>query len=132
MKQKDQLNNIERRTTHINQELKTSQKHLTSIKSIFGGIKNWWNGDKEKEPPSRQQDEPGTSKLQETMDKQAASRPHPGERLRTDDGRGFYEDDLDNEFMKGAKNNSQTQYFKPVTNSAREERLNQNLGIYET
>ena len=131
--QKEQLNNIEGKTTKINTDLKTSQKHLTNIKSIFGGIKNWWAGDKDKDASSKPGDpRAGTSsKLQETVEKNQASRPHPGERLRTDDGRGFYEDDeedLDSRFMQGAK--GQNQYFKPVTKSRKEEMMNENLGNY--
>ena len=127
--QKEQLNNIESKTTKINQDLKTSQKHITNINSIFGGIKNWWSGDKDKDKNSKSGDsKAGSSKLQETVERNQASRPHPGERLRTDDGRGFYEEeeDLDSRFMKGAK--GQNQYFKPVTNSKKEALMNENLG----
>ena len=129
--QREQLNNIEGKTTNINKDLKSSQKHITGIKSVFGGIKNWWNGDKEKEQAATSV-EPGSSKLQNTVEKHNASRPHPGERLRTDDGGGFYEDDLDTEFMKGARNTTQTQYFRPVTHSRKEEALNKNLGEFDT
>ncbi|XP_060576965.1 synaptosomal-associated protein 29-like [Ruditapes philippinarum] len=127
--QREQLVNIEKKTDIINQDLKTSQKHLTNIKSIFGGIKNWWNGDKDKDSQPRQS-VPGTSKLQSTLDSQSASRPPPGQRYKTDDGKGFYEDDLDDEFMKGSRNpQGKTQYFKPVTNSRKEELLNDNLDL---
>ena len=128
--QREQLNNIEGKTTKINQDLKTSQKHITSINSIFGGIKNWWYGDKDKDKDSKSgEPKTSTSKLQDTVEKSNATRPHPGERLRTDDGRGFYEEeeDLDSKFMRGAK--GQNQYFKPVTKSRKEEVLNENLGM---
>lgn len=127
--QREQLNNIESKTTKINQDLKTSQKHITGIKSIFGGIKNWWNGDKDKEPVTKQPEE-GSKALKVSIETHHTSRPHPAERYKTDDGRGFYEEDedLDSKFMKGARNPQAQQYFKPVTNSAREERLNENLG----
>ena len=108
--------------------MKTTQKHITGIKSVFGGIKNWWNGDKEKET-SRPTDQ-GSSDLRTTVDKHNASQPHPGERFKSDDGRGFYEEeeDLDSQFMKGSRNPAGKQYFTPVTNSAKEQRLNENLG----
>lgn len=128
--QKEQLNNIESKTTKINTDLKTSQKHLTNIKSIFGGIKNWWSGDKDKDYSKPGDPRAGTSKLQDTVERNQASRPHPGERLRTDDGRGFYEEaeeDLDSKFMRGAK--GQNQYFKPVTKSRKEEMMNENLDL---
>lgn len=126
--QREQLDNIENKTGKINQDLKTSQKHLTSIKSIFGGIKNWWNGDKDRQSQPPQS---SSCKLQAELDKNAASKPHPGERYKMDDGHGFYEDDdLDDKFMKGSRNpDGQKQYFKPVTHSKREEALNQNLDM---
>ena len=125
--QKEQLNNIEKKTTQINQDLKVSQKHITGIKSIFGGIKNWWNGDKDKDPQPKPP-EPKPSRLQDTLEKTSGSRPHPGERLRTEDGRGFYDDDVsDDRFMKGARK-QQTQYIIPVTHSRKEQQLNENLG----
>ena len=130
MHQREQLNNIEGKTTKINQDLKTSQKHITNINSIFGGIKNWWYGDKDKDKDSKSgAPKTSTSRLQDTVERSNASRPHPGERLRTDDGRGFYEEeeDLDSQFMRGAKG-GQNQYFKPVTKSRKEEVLNENLG----
>ena len=130
--QREQLNNIETKTGKINQDLKVSQKHITNIKSIFGGIKNWWNGDKEgKEGASSTTSRPG--RLEQTLEQQSSSRPHPGERLRQDDGRGFYEEeeeDLDTRFMKGARNQQAKQYFTPVTKSRREERVNENLGRF--
>ena len=49
--QGEQLNNIEYRVDKINQDTKVSQNHLNNIKSIFGGIKNWWSGKKVQEIP---------------------------------------------------------------------------------
>ncbi|CAH1801986.1 unnamed protein product [Owenia fusiformis] len=83
--QGEQLDNVERKTTEINQMTKTSQKHINNIRSIFGGIKNWWSGKKEEEtaPAAR------PSKLQETLDNvtQKSNNPddHPALRLRSDD-----------------------------------------------
>lgn len=110
-----------------------SQKHLNSIKSIFGGIKNWWNGDKDKEASASKTENP-TSSLQATLDSNSASQPHPAMKYRSDDGRGFYDNDddfSDDKFMRGSRNpQGKKQYFAPVTNSAREQRLNDNLGKY--
>ena len=33
----------------------TSQKHLNNIKSIFGGIKNWWNKGKDETPKEEEE-----------------------------------------------------------------------------
>ncbi|KAL4224058.1 autophagosome membrane docking [Mactra antiquata] len=130
--QREQLNNIESKTGKINQDLKVSQKHLNNIKSIFGGIKNWWNGDKDKEgATSTSKPEPPKSSLQTTLYDHNASQPHPGMRYKTDDGRGFYDDDFDDDrFMKGSRNpQGKKQYFAPVTNSGKEQRLNDNLDM---
>lgn len=55
--QGEQLNNIEYRVDKINQDTKVAQSHLNNIKSVFGGIKNWWSGKKVQEvaqpPPSK-------------------------------------------------------------------------------
>ncbi|WAR03543.1 SNP29-like protein, partial [Mya arenaria] len=128
LQQREQLKNIEIKTGKINQDLKTSQKHITSIGSIFGGIKNWWNGDKEKEPAGATPTEK-KGKLEQTLEHQSTSRPHPAERYKTDDGHGFYEEDLDSKFMKGARKPEPQQYFKPITNSSKEQRLNENLDM---
>ena len=56
MRQAETLDNIETKTDGMQQNLTTSQKHLNNIKSVFGGIKNWWNKDK---------NAPGSGKPQE-------------------------------------------------------------------
>lgn len=100
-----------------------TQKHLNSIKSVFGGIKNWWGA--KKGPTESNKSEERPSRLQETVEKHRSEQAHPAR--RNPNCTGFYEedDDLDDEFMKG----SRTQHLKPVTHSAREEEINENLGI---
>lgn len=103
--QGEQLDNVERKTDKINQDMKSSQRHLNSIKSVFGGIKNWWTGedkkkaeDDSKPPPTRQ------SKLQDTIDEAPDSvrrgGDHPGLRIKTDTS-GFGEED--SEFGRPAR-----------------------------
>ena len=46
IEQGEKLDSIERNADHINQSMKTSQVHLNNIKSVFGGLKNWWQGRK--------------------------------------------------------------------------------------
>lgn len=113
LRQGEQLDNIERKTDEINETMTVTQKHLNSIKSVFGGVKNWWTS--KKKPAESSVPEAKPSRLQETVEKHKAQ-----------DCRGFYEEDndLDEDFMKGAR----TQYIKPVTHSAREEQVNENLG----
>lgn len=108
LQQGEQLSNTETRLDKINQDMKVSQKHLNSIKSIFGGIKNWWQGkDKltgEPSQPQKATSEPAPS-LKKALDTSLSSgvkaAPHPALALKTEDGRGFYEDDedLDSKFL---------------------------------
>lgn len=97
-----------------------TQKHLNNIKSVFGGIKTWWSTKKTTET-SIPESKPG--RLQETLEKHKASQPV----RRNPDCQGFYDEDndLDDKFMQGARTQ---QFVKPVTHSAREEQLNENLG----
>lgn len=121
LRQGEQLNNIERKTDEINQTMTVTQKHLNNIKSVFGGIKNWWGAKKTSTAAKEPETKP--NQLQETLEKHRSDQPV----RRNPDTRGFYQedDDLDENFMKGARTQ---QYFKPVTHSAREEQLNENLG----
>lgn len=120
LRQGEQLNNIERKTDEINQTMTVTQKHLNNIKSVFGGIKNWWGA--KKTPAATSEPETKPSRLQETLEKHRADQPV----RRNPDTRGFYQDDdLDEDFMKGARTQ---QYVTPITHSAREEQLNENLG----
>lgn len=121
LRQGEQLNNIERKTDEINQTMTVTQKHLNNIKSVFGGIKNWWGAKKTSTAAKEPETKP--NRLQETLEKHRSDQPV----RRNPDTRGFYQedDDLDEDFMKGARTQ---QYFKPVTHSAREEQLNENLG----
>lgn len=84
---------MERKLDSINTNLKTSQRHLTSIKSVFGGIKNWWNGTPKEEPPKEPERRRPETSLTTHMEASAASVPssrtdHPGLR----NTRGFYDD----------------------------------------
>jgi synaptosomal-associated protein 29 len=107
VQQGEQLDNVETKLDTINRDMKTSQKHLDSIKSVFGGIKNWWHGkDKQTGESSQPQktNSQSASGLQKALDDSinagVQSGTHPAFRLKTDDGRGFYEeDDLDGQFL---------------------------------
>lgn len=138
LRQGEQLDNIEEKTTEIDKNLTTTQKHLNSIKSVFGGIKNWWGGKKDEAPKETQS---SSSRLRKTVDE--GSKPngeHPSLRIKSDDCRGFYEDDedqLNSRFMQGARSSQGQDYgssstqrvIQPVTNSAREEEVDRNLGM---
>jgi synaptosomal-associated protein 29 len=87
----------------INADTKVSQRHLNGIKSIFGGIKNWWNGEGKKDdapvPPTgqlsrdRQQLRSAIASAPDRADS-GLSGTHPALRLRSDDVKGFYDDDI--------------------------------------
>ena len=100
VRQGEQLNNVERKVDDIDGDLKTSQKHLNNIKSIFGGIKNWWTGKKEvKEEQQRATGQAESERLQAALERDRIENPgrnsagqHPALQLRSDDGQGFYSD----------------------------------------
>ena len=81
--QGEQLDNVEKKTDKINQDMKTSQRHLNGIKSIFGGIKNWWNGDDKKKEEEPKPEQKRDTKLLRAMN------DAPERRIDT---RGFGED----------------------------------------
>ncbi|GFQ96511.1 synaptosomal-associated protein 29 [Trichonephila clavata] len=50
VKQREQLENIEENLDFINSTMRTSQKHINSLKSIFGGIKNYFSKGGQQDP----------------------------------------------------------------------------------
>ncbi|KAK0058807.1 synaptosomal-associated protein 29 [Biomphalaria pfeifferi] len=122
MRQGETLNNIESKTDSMQQNLKTSQRHLNNIKSVFGGIKNWWSTDK-KQANSTAKLVEANSRLKAALETSEKSKP---------DVRGFYDDDdLDSKFMASARKPVSGQYtmITPVTRSGREEEVDQNLAL---
>ena len=141
--QGEQLDNVERKTSQINADMKTTQRHLNSIKSVFGGLKNWWSGrSEEKEKPKeveadRRQE---SSRLKQVLEQQDDDPKdlHPALRAQSEDGRGFYaEDDLDDAFARGPRGQSsasgfQSEYRQQQTTSSFAEydkQLDKNLGM---
>ncbi|CAG7636643.1 unnamed protein product, partial [Allacma fusca] len=51
VRQREQLENTEQKLDAINSSLRTSQKHIQSIKSVFGSIKNYFAGGKPDDRP---------------------------------------------------------------------------------
>jgi synaptosomal-associated protein 29 len=100
VRQGEQLDNVEMKTEKINADTRVSQRHLNGIKSIFGGLKNWWQGEPKNDnapvsaPPSR------NSALRQTIDssqgrlQSSDGSVHPSLRLRSDNAAGFYDDDI--------------------------------------
>jgi synaptosomal-associated protein 29 len=65
VRQREQLENTEVKLDAINSSLRTSQKHIQSIKSVFGSIKNYFAGGKPDDRPrstSSETDKPTVTK----------------------------------------------------------------------
>ncbi|KAF7492323.1 Soluble NSF attachment protein 29 [Sarcoptes scabiei] len=72
--QREQLDNVNDKLDSINSIMRVSQKHLTSMKSMFGGFKNFFSKSQDKplmHPPSSQSTRSssvGETKLRQTLD----------------------------------------------------------------
>ncbi|XP_054716951.1 synaptosomal-associated protein 29-like [Uloborus diversus] len=92
LKQREQLQNIEGNLDNINSTMKISQKHINSLKSIFGGLKNYFSKGGSSEaslPPEgvRPSPEGGPSPLADTVghlraEARANEGSHPAFRAR--------------------------------------------------
>lgn len=51
--QREQLENVDQKLDGINSIMRVSQKHITSMKSVFGGIKNYFSKDKNAALPTK-------------------------------------------------------------------------------
>ena len=51
IRQREQLERTDRRLEDINSTLRFSQKHIQGIKSVFGGLKNYFSGSKSMDAP---------------------------------------------------------------------------------
>lgn len=97
-RQREQLENTNRRLDDINTNLNYSQKHLNGIKSVFYGLKNYISGKSDQTPPKSQASsntrslEASNSRLRDTIDNisvpagQNSFSSHPTARLRGLDG----------------------------------------------
>lgn len=97
-RQREQLENTNKKLDDINTNLNYSQKHLNGIKSVFYGLKNYISGKSDQTPPKVQPSpktrsvEASNSKLGDTIDNisdssgQNSFRSHPTTRLRGLDG----------------------------------------------
>ena len=54
MRQGEVLKRTDKMLDNMDQDLKTSQKHITSIKSVWGGLVNYFKGKPETKPPPEQ------------------------------------------------------------------------------
>ena len=147
LRQREVIQNIEKKTDEINSTLTTSQRHINNIKSVFGGIKNWWAGKKDGSSAASEEKRGSSldSIVKRNQDSAAAlssSRSLEGEGSRGwGEGGSVYQRDadLDSRFMASAApprysgaggGSSSLQYVQPITRSAREEELDKNLGWF--
>jgi len=100
VRQGEQLDNIEEKTEKINADTRVSQRNLNGIKSIFGGIKNWWQGEgrTDQQPataPSRQPRTIAGVSSDEIEKSRSSGNVHPALRIRSDPtATSFYDDDV--------------------------------------
>ncbi|XP_014671840.1 PREDICTED: synaptosomal-associated protein 29-like [Priapulus caudatus] len=81
--QKEQLENVDRKLDKMKQDTRISQRHITSIKSVFGGLKNYFSGNKDPKPEAPPKPESqSTSGLRTTVESNPRSSEHPAMRLR--------------------------------------------------
>lgn len=69
--QREQLNNVDEKLDSINSIMRVSQKHLTSMKSIFGGFKNYFSKGNEQagvNKPTRLSSSTSDNRLQQTVE----------------------------------------------------------------
>jgi hypothetical protein len=120
VRQGEQLDNVERKTGEINASMKTSQKHINNIKSMFGGIKNWFGGKQEQETTEIPKRESALKSVVENSDIDRSAAPHPVLRMREDDdyrSSDRYRDEVDAQTMRNPGDRYEEQY-------------DQNLGKY--
>jgi len=146
VRQGEQLDNVETKVDQINADTKVSQRHLNSIKSIFGGIRNWWHGEgKNDTQPQSVTSSRDRTTLRQTVAmerEQPASGVHPAFRIRGSDVSGFYDDDIVEFGSSGATSrpvakNIDTRQDNTVQTQARsqqwqeyEKNLSTNLGCF--
>uniref|UniRef100_A0AAY4CTK3 Synaptosomal-associated protein 29 n=1 Tax=Denticeps clupeoides TaxID=299321 RepID=A0AAY4CTK3_9TELE len=94
MRQGEALKRADRMVDHMEQDLRTSQRHINSIKSVWGGLVNYFKAKPDPKPPQRDQptNYQANSRLQNALadskdheDKYQASHPN----LRKLDTSGF-------------------------------------------
>ncbi|XP_078410599.1 synaptosomal-associated protein 29 [Cetorhinus maximus] len=69
MRQGESLRRSENMVDKMDQDLKVSQKHINSIKSIFGGITNYFKSKNPEPQASPEPEKQANSKLQDALDK---------------------------------------------------------------
>ncbi|RWS08692.1 synaptosomal-associated protein 29-like protein [Dinothrombium tinctorium] len=150
IKQKEQLNGVEQKLDYVNQATRISQKHLNSMKSIFGGIRNYFSKSTDTSPnsttaPISSLPAPTSnpSSLQQSIERmrnemtESSAANHPALRNRsTPDFSGFMDEEREDDRDGERKiNNSSDQSAYAQRSLQIEKQLDENLdemgkGIY--
>lgn len=87
LRQREQLNKVERDLDSISAMTKVTQRQLNGMKSIFGGIKNWFQSKNESPSPAREEQHSGLKDSLQTYKDISPPpfHPHPASRLYDDD-----------------------------------------------
>lgn len=114
IRQREQLERTDRRLDDINNTLRFSQKHIQGIKSVFGGLKNYFSGSKSMDlPPGSSAGEVRTpespmsptsnyallDKLNNSAESARRNSEHPSFRIR-----GVSEEDEEDNRLTATKN----------------------------
>lgn len=93
-RQREQLVKTSQNLDEINSNLRFSQKHINGIKSVFGGLKNYWSGSGTKDISNKSSPSNSKTETKLEVDNQKLPSPispderyktHPINRLRNDD-----------------------------------------------
>ncbi|XP_070572380.1 synaptosomal-associated protein 29-like [Ptychodera flava] len=95
VRQGEQLNRIEKNVDKINKDLKTTQTHLTSLKSVFGGFVNMFRS-KPKEEEEPKNERATSERLEKAIHRTEAREgprndEHPAMRLRDPYSQNYYD-----------------------------------------
>ncbi|XP_022254703.1 synaptosomal-associated protein 29-like, partial [Limulus polyphemus] len=103
-RQGTQLHNVEKKVDDINRVMRVSHQHITSMKSFFGSIKNYFRGSTETQVALDEPEDKKPTVLMSTVGKiredhaASSSSSHPGLRMRGLEASGFSESVDDTKF----------------------------------
>lgn len=121
MRQGEALKRTDKMLDNMDQDLKTSQRHITSIKSVWGGLVSYFKGKPETKPPPEQPKayqaserlQSAVSSSREHEDKYQASHPN----LRRLDTGGFGATASLDDSSSGQNGYPQNRYLKEAHNT---------------
>jgi synaptosomal-associated protein 29 len=93
VRQREQLNNVEDKLDSMSAHLKDSQKHLTSMKSFFGGFKNYFSRNSDKTQTIRSSETKNTNNTIDSMENNFYAQNHPALSQRGVHTNGFVLDE---------------------------------------